>query len=92
MQLYLLYLALGDGLSLKPGIGSTLAGVSSWPLGWLACSMREAVEDGHLLRQAEGGQVRLIRDRLLAISRNHSTGRLSWCLMLLVLLLLIQDC
>ncbi len=47
--LYLLHLSLGNGLSLKPGVGPALAGVSSPSLGGLARSLSEAVEEGHLL-------------------------------------------
>lgn len=83
---------MGDGLSLKPGVGPALAGVSSGPLCGLARRLSKAVEEGHLLRQGEGGQVRLVGERPLAVSLRPSTGSLSWFLVLLGLLLLILDC
>ena len=57
---YLLHLSLGDGLSLKAGVGPALAGVSSGPLGRLARRVSEAGEERHLLSQGERGQVRLV--------------------------------
>lgn len=47
--------------------------------------MREAVEEGHLLSQAEGGQVRLLRPWLLFVSLH--TESLSWFLGVLLLIL-----
>lgn len=89
--MYLRHLSLGNRLSLKPSVGPTLAAVSSPSLGGLACSMREAVEKGHLLTQAEGGQVRLVGERVLATFLHTRTGSLSWFLVLLGLPLLILD-
>lgn len=67
-RLYPLHLSLGDGLSLKPGVGPALAGVSSGPLGALArCGLSEAVEEGHLLCQGEGGEVRLVGEEQPAL-------------------------
>lgn len=89
---YLLHLSLGYRLSLKPGVGPAQAGVSSGRLRVLSRSVREAVEESHLLSQTEGGQVRLVRDRPLAISLGPGAWSLSWFLVLLGLLLLILSC
>lgn len=89
---YLLHLSLGYRLSLKPGVGPAQAGVSSGRLRVLSRSVREAVEESHLLSQTEGGQVRLVRDRPVAISLGPGAWSLSWFLVLLGLLLLILSC
>ena len=83
--MYLLHLPLGDGLSLKAGVGPALAGVPSG-LRALCCLMSEAIEEGHLLCQGEGGQVRLVREKLVAIALPPGTGSWSWFLVLLGLL------
>lgn len=87
---YLLHFSLSDGLGLKTSIGPALAGVPSVPLRGFACRLSEAVEKGHLLSQAEGGQVGLIWDRLLAIPLHSTAGNVSWLLM--GVLLLFLDC
>lgn len=89
--LYLLHLSLSDGLGLKTGIGPALAGVPSGPFSGLARRLSKAVEEGHLLRQAEGGQVGLVWDRFLAISFRPSVRSLSWFLVFLGVLLLFLD-
>lgn len=64
--LYLLHFSLRDGLGLKTGIGPALAGVPpEGPFRGLARRLSHAVEEGHLLSQAEGGQVGFIQERLL---------------------------
>lgn len=89
--MYLRHLSLGNRLSLKASVGPALAAVCSPPLGGFACSMREAVEEGHFLTQAEGGQVRLIGERVLALFLHTRPRSLSWFLVLLGLPLLILD-
>lgn len=59
---------MGDGLCLKSGVGPALAGVPSCPLHRPARRMGEAVEEGHLIGQAEAGEVGLVLKKLQAVS------------------------
>ena len=81
--LYLLHFSLSDGLGLKAGVGPAQASVPPGPFGDLARRLGKAVEEVHLLGQAEGGLVGLVQDRLLVVSFHPGARGLSLSLLFL---------